>query len=63
MIIWTALKLRGSDSYVLLGAIGSMLAILFYAVLYHRMMVYVENHAYRQMPNKEKRTKNAERTF
>ena len=28
IIIWTALKLRGSDSYALLGAIGSMLAIL-----------------------------------
>lgn len=27
IIIWTALKLRGSDSYALLGAIGSMLAI------------------------------------
>ncbi len=47
IIIWTALKSRGSDSYVLLGAIGGMLAILFYVVLYNRMMVYVENHAYR----------------
>lgn len=58
IIIWTALKLRGSDSYVLLGAIGSMLAILFYVVLYNRMMVYVENHAYRATPDKETETKN-----
>lgn len=57
-IIWTALKLRGSDSYALLGAIGSMLAILFYVVLYNRMMVYVENHAYRATPDKETETKN-----
>ena len=58
IIIWTALKLRGSDSYALLGAIGSMLAILFYVVLYNRMMVYVENHAYRATPDKETKTKN-----
>lgn len=58
VIIWTAVKLRGSDSYPLLGAIGSMLAILFYVVLYNRMMVYVENHAYRATPDKETETKN-----
>ena len=56
IIIWTALKLGGSDSYALLGAIGSMLAILFYVVLYNRMMVYVENHAY-QNPNNEEMNK------
>ena len=58
VIIWTAVKLQGSDSYALLGAIGSMLAILFYVVLYNRMMVYVENHAYRATPDKETETKN-----
>ena len=58
LIIWTALKLRGSGSYALLGAIGSMLAILFYMMLYNRMMVYVENHAYRATPDKETETKN-----
>ena len=58
VIIWTAVKLRGSNSYPLLGAIGSMLAILFYVVLYNRMMVYVENHAYRATPDKETETKN-----
>ena len=47
LIIWTALKLRGSDSYSLLGAVGSLLAVLFYVVLYNRMMIYVEKHAYR----------------
>lgn len=35
-----------------------MLAILFYVVLYNRMMVYVENHAYRATPDKETETKN-----
>ena len=58
IIIWTALKLRGTDAYPLLGAIGSMLAILFYVVLRNRMMIYVEDHAYRAMPDKENETKN-----
>ena len=47
LIIWLALKLRGNDSYALLGAVGSLLAVLFYVVLYNRMMIYVEKHAYR----------------
>ena len=58
IIIWTALKLRGSDSYALLGAIGGLLAVLFYVVLYNRMMAYVENHAYRAAPDKDAETKN-----
>ena len=53
IIIWTALKLRGSDAYPLLGTIGSMLAILFYMVLYNRMMAYVESRAYRAASDKE----------
>lgn len=57
-IIWTALKLRGSDSYALLGAVGGMLAILFYLVLYNRMMVYVEKRAYPAASDKETETKN-----
>lgn len=56
LVIWTALKMRGSDSYALLGVIGSMLAVFFYVVLYNRMMVYVENHAYRAVT--DKKTKN-----
>lgn len=47
IMIWAAQKLKDSNSFVLLGAIGSVLAILFYVVLYNRMMAYVENHAYR----------------
>ena len=58
IIIWTALKLRGSDAYPLLGTIGSMLAIIFYMVLRNRMMIYVEDHAYRVTPDKENETKN-----
>ncbi len=53
IIIWTALKLRGSDAYPLLGTIGSMLAIIFYMVLRNRMMIYVENHAYWATPDKK----------
>ena len=59
IIVWTAQKLRGSDAYPLLGTIGSMLAILFYMVLRNRMMIYVEDHAYRATPDKENETKNA----
>ena len=58
IIIWTALKLRGSDSYTLLGAVGGMLAILFYLVLYNRMMAYVEKRAYPAASDKETETKN-----
>ncbi len=47
IMIITALKLHGSDRYPLLGALGSMLAILLYLVLYNRMMIYVERHVYR----------------
>ena len=58
IILWTALKLRGSDSYALLGAVGGMLAILFYLVLYNRMMAYVEKRAYPAASDKETETKN-----
>ena len=58
IIIWTALKLRGSDSYALLGAVGGMLAILFYLVLYNRMMAYVEKRAYPAASDKKTETKN-----
>ena len=47
IMIWTAEKLKDSNSRVLLGAIGSVLAVLFYVFLYNRMMIYVENNAYR----------------
>ena len=58
IIVWTAQKLRGSDAYPLLGTIGSMLAIIFYMVLRNRMMIYVEDHAYRATLDKENETKN-----
>lgn len=50
IMLWVALN----NSYALLGAIGSILAILFYVVLYNRMMVYVENNAYRATSNNKK---------
>ena len=53
LILWTGAKLRGSGAYALLGATGSMLAVLFYVVLYNRMMAYVENHTYRAAPDRE----------
>ena len=58
IILWIVLKLRGSDSYPLLGAVGGMLAILFYLVLYNRMMAYVEKRAYPAASDKETETKN-----
>ena len=36
--------------------IGGMLAILFYVVLYNRMMAYVESRAYRAAPAPENKT-------
>ena len=53
LIVWTALTLRGSDSYALLGAVGSLLAELFYVVLYNRMMAYVEKRAYDPVSDKK----------
>ena len=47
VIVCMALKLRGGV-YTLLGAVGGMLAVLFYAVLYNRMTAYVEKRAYRK---------------
>lgn len=50
IMLWVALN----NSYALLGAIGSILAMLFYVVLYNRMMAYVENHAYRATSDNKK---------
>lgn len=50
IMLWMALN----NSYALLGAIGSILAMLFYVVLYNRMMAYVENHAYRATSDNKK---------
>lgn len=50
IMLWVALN----NSYALLGAIGSILALLFYVVLYNRMMAYVENNAYRATSDNKK---------
>ena len=55
IILWTALKIR---AYALLGAIGGMLAVLFYVALYNRMMAYVEKRTYPATQDKETETKN-----
>lgn len=57
IMIFLTLKTRGNDAFLILGAIGSLLAVLFYVVLYNRMMAYVENHAY-QNPDDETANKN-----
>lgn len=57
IMIFLTLKTRGNDAFLILGAIGSLLAVLFYVVLYNRMMAYVENRAY-QNPDDETANKN-----
>lgn len=52
VILLLALKLKESDAFALLGAISGMLAVLFYMVLYNRMMAYVERHAYQSISQK-----------
>ena len=49
IVLWMGLKLRGSDSYALLGAVGGLAAVLLYVVLYNRMMAHAEKHAYRDL--------------
>lgn len=48
-ITWTvlliALKLQGVEIY-LIGTIGGLLAMLFYIILYNKMMAYIEKNAY-----------------
>lgn len=45
--------MRDSGAYTLLGVIGGMLAVLFYVVLYNRMMAYVEDRAYQPLPDRK----------
>ena len=56
VVVWIGIMLliALNNSYALLGAIGSILAMLFYVVLYNRMMAYVENHAYRATSDNKK---------
>lgn len=55
-VVWlatiVALKLQSVEA-ALLGAVGGLIAILFYVILYNRMMMYVENRVYRQESDKK----------
>ena len=51
IMVLLTLKTRGNDMFPLLGAVGGLLAVLFYVVLYNRMIAYVENHVYRNPDN------------
>ena len=57
MAILFAIKINGNDIFLILGAVGGLLAVLLYVVLYNRMMVYEENHAYQAVSDKETETK------
>ena len=57
VMVLLTLKIQGNDKFLILGAVGVLLAVLFYAVLYNRMMAYVEKHAYRT-PGEETDNKN-----
>ena len=48
IVLVVSLKIQNVDSY-LIGTIGGLLATLFYIVLYNRMMIYVENNAYKKI--------------
>ena len=43
-----ALKSQNVD-HALIGAVSGLLSVLFYAVLYNNMMIYVENNAYKKI--------------
>ncbi len=57
MMVLLTLKTEGNDKFLILDAVGGLLAVLFYVVLYNRMMAYVENRAY-QNPDDETDNKN-----
>nr|MBP3259346.1 helix-turn-helix domain-containing protein [Bacilli bacterium] len=48
IVLVISLKIKNVDFY-LIGTIGGLLALLFYIVLYNRMMIYVENNAYKKI--------------
>ena len=45
LVLGVALKLQGTESY-LIGTVEGILAVLFYGALNNRMMAYVEEHIY-----------------
>ena len=51
VMVWLTLKTRGNNMFLILCAVGGLLAVLFYVVLYNRMMAYVENRVYRNPDN------------
>ena len=51
------LETYGGDIFPLSGAIGGLLAVLFYMVLHNRMMAYVEDHTF---PTPDKKTEDNE---
>ena len=51
VIILLAIKTRGNNIFIVLGAVVGLLAVLFYAVSYKRMMAYVESCAYQNTDN------------
>ena len=57
IMVLLTLKIQGNDKFLILDAVGGLLAVLFYVVLYNRMMAYVEKHAYRN-PGEETDNKN-----
>ena len=48
VVLLVALKFQEADAS-LIGTIGGLLAILFYVILHNRMMIYVENNAYKKI--------------
>lgn len=57
VMVLLKLNTQSNDTFPVLGALGGLLAALFYAVLYNRMIAYVEKHAYRN-PDDEADDKN-----
>lgn len=51
VIILLAIKTRGNNIFIVLGAVVGLLAVLFYVVSYKRMMAYVESCAYQNTDN------------
>ncbi len=54
-ILWIAQKLQDAEVFAGIGAIGGILVLLLYVVLYNRMMVYVEHRAYKKNATEDSR--------
>lgn len=51
IMVWLTLETEGDDKFLVLGLLGGLLAVLFYVVLYNRMMAYVEKRVYQNPDN------------